>query len=119
MVKGLRNKTYEERLEELGLYSLEDRRVRGDLIETYKLVHGFERIDSTQFFKLAAPSGNRGHPHKLYKQHCKKMPRSNSFSHRVINMWIALPANVVTVKTVNDFKNKLDRHWKDMGTKIG
>ena len=42
----------EDRLKTLNLTTLEDRRTRGDLIEVYKLIHGFENIDHTKFFHI-------------------------------------------------------------------
>ena len=50
LVCGLKNKSYDERLRILGLTRLETRRLRGDLIETYKIVHRKENIDHRQFF---------------------------------------------------------------------
>ena len=57
VVKALKRKPYEVRLKALGLYSLQQRQLHGDLIETYKILTGKERIDSQIFFQ----SGHR-HP---------------------------------------------------------
>jgi len=49
LVKGLKWKSYEERLKSLGLYSLQQRRLRGDMIETLKILTGKERVESQSF----------------------------------------------------------------------
>ena len=54
LVCGLKNKSYEERLRVLGLTTLETRRFRGDLIETYKILHGKEDIDHCQLFEFVS-----------------------------------------------------------------
>jgi len=51
-VTGLKNKTYQQRLKILGIPSLELRRKRGDLTETYKILTGKEDIDRDQLFQL-------------------------------------------------------------------
>ena len=45
--------TYEERLAELKLTKLEDRRIRGDMIETYKIITGKEDVKTDKFFSMA------------------------------------------------------------------
>ena len=50
MLPGMEGISYEERLEKCGLFSLERRRLRGDLIEVYKIMRGMDRVDSQNFF---------------------------------------------------------------------
>jgi len=52
LVKGLERLPYTTRLQKLGLYSLYCRRVRGDLIETYKILEGYYDIEWSQLFTL-------------------------------------------------------------------
>ena len=52
LIPGLRDLRYEERLKECGLTTLETRRLRGDQIEVFKILNGYENIDSNIFFKL-------------------------------------------------------------------
>ena len=116
MVKGLKKLPYETRLKRLGIYTLERRRLRGDLIETFKILTGKERIDFKKFFELAdATSWLRGHSLKLYKPKCHTTLRQNFFSIRVINEWNKLPQSVIEAPSVNAFKNRLDKYWSDMG----
>ena len=65
---GLEKAPYEQGLKASGLYSLHRRRLRGDLIETYKILSGKENIDSSQLFQRARTTELRGHSLKLYKK---------------------------------------------------
>ena len=81
-VPGLRNMSYDERLRELGLLRLEHRRIRGDMIETYKILSGKEDIDSGHFFGMAPV---RGDPEtarnlKIYKKVVRTNKRKFVFS---------------------------------------
>ena len=50
---NLRGRSYEERLAEAGMLSLEDRRLRGDMIATYRIMTGKDRVEPGVFFGLA------------------------------------------------------------------
>jgi len=116
MVEGLKKLPYETRLKRLGIYTLEKRRLRGDLTETFKILTGKERIGYKKFFELAdATSWPRGHSLKSYKPRCHTRLRQNVFSVRVINEWNKLPQSVIEPPSVNTFKNRLDKYWSDMG----
>ena len=61
---------YKERLNRLGLWSLEERRNRADLIELFKMVKGFPAVSCTQFFsRQTITNSTRGHSWKLTKSH--------------------------------------------------
>jgi len=65
-VRGLRNRSYHQRLDNFGLTSLEKRQTRRDLIEIYELLTGKENIDPTKLFEIADSKYNlRGHHLKL------------------------------------------------------
>ena len=57
LVKGLQNKSYEERLRLLGITSLEKRRIRGDLIQVFRIMKGFDKVDRESFFELDNGNG--------------------------------------------------------------
>jgi len=82
--------------EDIGTTSLKDRKLRGDIIEVYKLLTGKEQIDYKQFFRLAENHyGVRGHEKKLSKNSSRLDTRKFFFSQTVVNSWTSLPVEVV------------------------
>jgi len=63
--------SYSQRLISLDLESLEVRRLRQDLLLTYKIVFGLINIDSSKFFTLGRNSITRGHSFKLCLSHSR------------------------------------------------
>ena len=116
LVPSLKKLSYEDRLKKLDITSLEKRRTRGDLIETYKILTDKEKIDSDQFFKLSDTGYDlRGHSMKLTVKRSRLDTRKYFFSNRIVNYWNELPQAIVDAPSVNTFKNRLDKYWKDMG----
>ena len=104
----LRGLTYSERLESLKLPTLFYRRKRYDLIQLYKIVHGYEDVKPEKFFEFN-DNCTRGHLFKIQKQTCKKTLRLNSFPMRCINQWNSLSEEIVSSDTVLKFKTGLDK----------
>jgi hypothetical protein len=120
LVPSLRHLSYPERLRRLRLPTLIYRRVRGDLITTYRLVQGLDDFDYRQLFTLSADAHN--HPtrgiRKMYKPGLRRnwplTACKNAFNHRVVNWWNRLPEDVVTAPSLNSFKEHLDRFAPSM-----
>ena len=111
LVPELKNLPYEDRCKQFNITSLEKRRLRGDLIETFKIIHGHENVDRNIFFEMA-DSNTRSNTCKLKKRdHIRTVTRANSFGIRVVNEWNDLPVEVVTAQSVSVFKQRLDNHW--------
>jgi len=108
--------SYEQRLRHLELTTLKERRIRGDLIETFKIMTGKERVDRSQFCQLSTCECQlRGHTMKLSKQQTSLDVRKFSFSQRVMQEWNKLSRDVVDVTSANQFKNRLDKFWQRYG----
>ena len=115
MIIGLKDHSYEDRLKECRLTTLETRRLRGDQIEVFKILNGFENVDRNTFFSIKKDSRTRGHEVALVKDQCRLDVRKYSFSQRTINEWNRLPADCVGANSVNLFKNKIDKYLRWAG----
>ena len=112
-IVGMNELSYEDRLKKLNLPSLEYRRIRGDMIETFKITHNiYDTRVSSNLLKLNK-SSTRSHGFKLEKARVNTRQYQNFFSNRVVNLWNNLPSDIVNADNINAFKNKLDSHLKD------
>jgi len=111
MIGSLRRHSYEERLSILKLTTLETRRLRGDLIEVFKIMHNLYDVNYRNFFTLAN-NNLRGHSLKLSKQSVKLDCGKYFFTNRIIDEWNLLTEDIVSCNTVNSFKNKIDHHLR-------
>ncbi|MCQ7016906.1 hypothetical protein [Clostridioides difficile] len=115
MIPGLRSLPYEERLKHLKLPSLAFRRLRGELIETFKILKGFDDVRIENLFSLSEDNVTRNNGLKLVGKRFNTNISKNYYTNKVINSWNSLPAEVVAADSINSFKNRLDKHLKARG----
>ncbi len=109
MITSLRNKSYEERLARLNLFSLKKRRLRGKIIECFKILKEFRNVDASKMFFI----DNTSRRSNGVKLRCKQVQLDCTkffFTNDVVREWHKLPPSVLQCDTVNSFKNKLDHH---------
>jgi len=89
-LRGLSTLTYKDRLQVLGLQSLESSRLQFDLIYAYKILTGKIDINITFIFTLQLYQSTRGHGYKIYLPGCRTDARKFFFALRVIHPWNSL-----------------------------
>ena len=100
-IEGLVALSYNKRLSELGLTTLLERRARGDLIETYKILNGFVNYGHSMF------RSSRSGRHLLHTTSFSI--NGDIFKRRAIRYWNMLPVDVKEAISINDFKDKLKK----------
>ncbi|KFO76560.1 hypothetical protein N303_11455, partial [Cuculus canorus] len=108
MIRGLEQLPYKDRLRELELFSLEKRRLRGDLVATFQyLREGYRKAGEGLFLK-ACGDRTRGNGYKLESSRFKLDIRRNFFTMRVVRHWNRLPREAVDAASMEVFKAGLD-----------
>ena len=107
----MKNRPYDERIAALGLWTLEERRNRTDMIEVFKMMRGLTTVSYKLFFEVETDQRTRGNSMKFVKQRCLTSVRQQVFSQRVVNRWNSLDQSTVDSATLNQFKSSLSK-WR-------
>ena len=104
--------SYKQKLKIIGLTTLKDRRLRGDLIQLYKWFNGIERIAPDSIPKFKVHSITRGHQRKYNRDKVRSCSARHHFIlNRTAKDWNKLPIEAVTAPTLNHFKAAIDSFY--------
>jgi hypothetical protein len=108
MVSGLAARDYEERLQELGLLTLEERRHQMDMAQVHKMLAGIDKVCTEDLFTMANSHGrhtrNADAPLSLRQGASRLEVRKNFFTQRVVSDWNRIPGEIKTLKSAQAFK---------------
>jgi len=108
MIRGLEHLSYKDRLRELGLLSLEKRRLWGDFIAAVQYLMGAYRKDGEGLFTRMCSDRTRGNSSKLKEGRFRLDMRKKFFTMRVVKHWNRLPREAVDAPSLEAFKARLD-----------
>ena len=110
-ISGLQG-TYEDKCRELGLDTLEERRRKQDLLQTYKICSGKDKVDPELLFTRIGQEPNRqtrftADPMNIVTKRSRLDIRKNSYAVRASEEWNALSQSTKTSRSVQIFKNAI------------
>ena len=114
-VHELKDLSYEKRLKKLDMPTLAYRRLRGDMIEVFKMLtnnSGYDQSVTTNLLTREGHNRTRGHALKLKMNKSRTSLRKHFFTQRVVKEWNNLPREVIESVNTTTFKSRLDRCWE-------
>lgn len=106
---GMRNLPYATRLRHLNIRSLEECRLRADLIFTFRILNRLVDVRPDNFFELSQNLRTRGNSQKLRIPRCRLDSTKYFFTNRIPAVWNTLPEEVVTARSLCSFKSRLEK----------
>jgi len=122
MIIGLEHLTHEEKLRDLGLLSLEKRRLRGDLIAAFQYLKGTYKKAGEGLFTRARSGRTRGNGFKLKEGRFRLDIRKKFFTMRVVRHWHRWPSDAPSLEVLKarldgDLSNLVPAHGREVGTR--
>ncbi|PKU49553.1 hypothetical protein llap_106 [Limosa lapponica baueri] len=108
MIRGLGHLSYDDRQRELELFSLEKRRLQGDVIVAFQYLKGACKRDGEGSFMKDCIESRRGNSFKLKVGRYRSDVRKKFFTVRVVRLWNRLPKEVLDAPSLEVFKTRLD-----------
>jgi len=106
-IRGLEHLSYEKRLRELGLFSLEKRRIRGDLTEAFQYLGGAYKQERDHLFTWPGRDRTRGNSSELKEKKFGLDIMRKLFIQRAVRHWHRLPRAAVCAPSLEAFKARL------------
>jgi len=108
IIRGLEHLCCEERVRELGLFSVEERRLQGDLIVAFQCLKRAYRKDGDKHFSGACCNRMRGNGFLLEENRFRLDIRKKFFTLRVVRLWHRFPREAVAAPSLAVFKARVD-----------
>ena len=112
MIPEIRNHSYQQRLQDLEIISLVQRRLREQLIEVFEYLNRFNNVSPIGLFDYDFNDWTRNNGKKLIVKQFNTSEAQHYVPMNITTTWNALPYDVVNSWTVNTFKNRLYAHWE-------
>jgi len=108
VIRELEHLCCEERLRELGLFSLEKKRLQGDFLVAFQYLKGAHKKDGNKCFRRAHCNRTKGNGFKVKEDRFRLDIENKFFTVRVVKQWHMLPREVVDAPSLETFKVWLD-----------
>ena len=112
MIPEIRNHSYSQWLKDLNLISLEQRRLRGQLIEAFQYLRRFNNVRARGLFDSEFNDRTRNNEEKSIVKCFNTSIAQHFYPIKITTTWDALPSDIVSSRTVDTFNNRLDQHWE-------
>ena len=108
LIPALKRISYEERMNQMGITSLEVRRRRGDLIQIFKIFNEFEKVNLIESPKFLHSNRLQEHSMRYTREITTHDFRHNFLLNRSANFWNNLPKKAIESENTDKFKAEID-----------